>query len=461
MEYPATTLSRAKGKWYVCCTVPIDLRQAFKNQKQVKRSSGTSDQSIAKRKQHAITTQIYSEFDEARASLTTPSAIVRKAIEAAITYFQYSMDKWDDQQPPELNLAKFGEEYGMSVGSIVGLTWPQLGPEILEHLYKTVADTDVSDLWHKQQYINSPAWDKVLRDGGFEPAPVSVAVGVTISGLQQEYIEKSRWNREATNKQFKLAIDDLREFVGDIPVSEITAHHGYDWAQKLSEGGSANRTISGRITACRSMFEYGIRTKNLLENPFSGLRLSTYGRKSESYLPLEKDELHRLFQQSMKDQERLALTLLLTTGMRLDEVALLRGDMIKFHEAGFRYADLRVAVTKNEGSNRLVALHPDVQLPQTQGRLFTYATNADGKAWVSAGNAIGPLVKAVVDNKRKVVHSLRGTLKDLLRDADVSKEVNDFITGHGQGDVASKYGSGPSTEVRYQAIASVKHPWLS
>ena len=146
MEYPATTLSRAKGKWYVCCTIPIDLRQAFKNQKQVKRSSGTSDQSIAKRKQHAITTQIYSEFDEARASLTTPSAIVRKAIEAAITYFQYSMDKWDDQQPPELNLAKFGEEYGMNVGGIVKLTWPQLGPEIIEHLYKTVADTDVSDL---------------------------------------------------------------------------------------------------------------------------------------------------------------------------------------------------------------------------------------------------------------------------------------------------------------------------
>ena len=319
-----------------------------------------------------------------------------------------------------------------------------------------------ADLWHKQQYINSPAWDKVLRDDGFEPAPVSVAVGVTISGLQQEYIEKSRWNREATKKQFKLAIDDLREFVGDLPVSEITAHHGYDWAQKLSEGGSANRTISGRITACRSMFEYGIRTKHLLENPFSGLRLSTYGRKGESYLPLEKDELHRLFQQPMKDQERLALTLLLTTGMRLDEVALLRGDMIKVHEAGFLYADLRTkSVVKNEGSGRLVALHPDVQLPQTQGRLFTYATNVDGKAYAAAGNALRPLVKAVVDSKRKVPHSLRGTLKDLLRDAGVSKEVNDFITGHGQGDVSSKYGHGPSTEVRYQAIASVKHPWLS
>jgi hypothetical protein len=102
-----------------------------------------------------------------------------------------------------------------------------------------------------------------------------------------------------------------------------------------------------------------------------------------------------------------------------------------------------------------------VHLLETQGRLFNYATNADGKAWNSAGNALGPLVRAVTDNPRKVLHSLRGTLKDLLRDAGVSKEVNDFITGHGQGDIASKYGSGPSLEVRYEAIASIKHPWLA
>jgi hypothetical protein len=52
-------------------------------------------------------------------------------------------------------------------------------------------------------------------------------------------------------------------------------------------------------------------------------------------------------------------------------------------------------------------------------------------------------------------------LKDLLRDADVSKELNDFITGHSSGDVAGKYGSGFSLQKRYVAINSVKHPWLS
>jgi hypothetical protein len=44
-----------------------------------------------------------------------------------------------------------------------------------------------------------------------------------------------------------------------------------------------------------------------------------------------------------------------------------------------------------------------------------------------------------------------------MRDAGVTKEVNDFITGHGQGDVASGYGAGPSLKVRAEAINSVEH----
>ena len=62
--------------------------------------------------------------------------------------------------------------------------------------------------------------------------------------------------------------------------------------------------------------------------------------------------------------------------------------------------------------------------------------------------------------KTKTIHSLRGTFKDLIRDAGISKELNDFITGHAQVDVAGKYGDGFSLERRYEAINSVSHPWL-
>jgi hypothetical protein len=70
------------------------------------------------------------------------------------------------------------------------------------------------------------------------------------------------------------------------------------------------------------------------------------------------------------------------------------------------------------------------------------------------------LIRTVTTDERKVFHSLRGNLKDLMRDAGVSKETQDFITGQSSGDVAGKYGQGPSLKTRYEAIAAVEHPWL-
>lgn len=62
---------------------------------------------------------------------------------------------------------------------------------------------------------------------------------------------------------------------------------------------------------------------------------------------------------------------------------------------------------------------------------------------------------------RKVLHSLRGNFKDFVRDIGVSKEINDFLTGHGQGDVAGlRYGDGPSMRVRSDVINAINHPWL-
>jgi hypothetical protein len=68
-------------------------------------------------------------------------------------------------------------------------------------------------------------------------------------------------------------------------------------------------------------------------------------------------------------------------------------------------------------------------------------------------------VRKVSQMKTKAIHSLQGNLKDLLRDPDVSKELNDFITGHSSGDVAGKYGAGFSRQKRYGAINSVDRSW--
>jgi len=77
-----------------------------------------------------------------------------------------------------------------------------------------------------------------------------------------------------------------------------------------------------------------------------------------------------------------------------------------------------------------------------------------------AGRAINPTLQKLVPHPRKSAHSFRKTLKQILRNAGVSKEINDFYTGHSQGDVSSSSYGGVAVDVRFAEINKAKHPWL-
>ena len=62
--YPVARLNHIKGKWYVLVSVPAHLRHLFPNQRDLRRSTGTNDESFAKRKQHALAQEIYDLFDQ-------------------------------------------------------------------------------------------------------------------------------------------------------------------------------------------------------------------------------------------------------------------------------------------------------------------------------------------------------------------------------------------------------------
>jgi hypothetical protein len=95
-----------------------------------------------------------------------------------------------------------------------------------------------------------------------------------------------------------------------------------------------------------------------------------------------------------------------------------------------------------------------------QGRVFAYRVDRDGKAQAAASDAVMPLIRMITTDDRKVAHSLRSNFKDELRELEVSKELNDFITGHAQGDVGGKYGEGPSMAKRLEVLNKISHPWL-
>ena len=64
-------------------------------------------------------------------------------------------------------------------------------------------------------------------------------------------------------------------------------------------------------------------------------------------------------------------------------------------------------------------------------------------------------IRSITFDEDLVAHSFIHTFKDLCRDAGISKDLHDFITGHSGGDVSSYYGEVFSLERRKEAINKV------
>jgi len=435
IEYPATTLALNKSKYYVLLTIPVDLRQHFKGRKQLKRSTGTSDLRDAKRRQHSLATELYGQLDACKPD-------IRDVISDLLGWIGDSQEvqRMDDeghlegliQHAKNLEYGEDPENDGAT--EVVN----EQGAKALE-LYRT---------WKAQN--------------GKEPSRPDAMI---LSVATREYLETKPYGPVKTTRDAELSLSQFEDHIGDVMLSDITAVMVHDFADKI--GANASReTVSKKVGYVKRMVDYGVRKGWVQNNVFAGLVIDkNIGRSRLSYRPFSSKELEELFEQDMKDHLRNLLSILITTGMRLDEAALLDWEDIK-EDQGIVYYDLTNKLVKNAGSQRRVPVHSSLTWITTgkTGQMFPeFTRDADGKAQASASKALMPLIRIVTDDKAKVVHSLRGNFKDMMRDAGVSKEVNDFITGHASGDVAGQYGSGPSLRVRKEAIeclsfTSLGHP---
>jgi integrase len=277
---------------------------------------------------------------------------------------------------------------------------------------------------------------------------------VLLSVAAREYLETDPYGPAKTTRDCELSLSQFQDFTGDMVLTDLTAVMIHRYAEHLGATKS-RKTIAKKISYVKRLFDHGVRKGWVPHNVFVGIVLDKkVGRAMESYIPFASDELTELFSQDMAPHLRSLLSILITTGMRLDEAALLDWEDIK-EDQGIGYYDLTNSIVKNKGSQRRVPVHSSLSWITTgkAGQMFPeFTRDKDGKAQASASKALMPLIRRVTEDKAKVVHSLRGNFKDMMRDAGVSKEVNDFITGHASGDVAGQYGSGPSLRVRKEAV---------
>ncbi|MEP3198798.1 MAG: phage integrase SAM-like domain-containing protein [Lentilitoribacter sp.] len=421
----------SKGnKWFVVLTKPDELR-TFSKGKQVRRSTGTSDKKLAETRSVQIANEIYEEFQKeideihlkAKARLYDPAARLTT---------QISVDPNTCITTDAFSIKHFGLDKDPK------LKFSRLIPQYIEHL----------------EMLNRES-------------------------------RKERNTKLSKLNEFLKVVDEKQ----GLQIEDVKKVHAYDYAEWMALQGRANKTIRSNVSRISAMLGWAERKGFIELNPFVQLDLKEYGSASKSWLPFSWQELVDIFAQEMLKDDRIALTLLATTGARLDEIALLEWSQIK-HDMGITYIDLSEALVKNAPSRRAIPVHSkvvDLLKEGGEGRIFKYTLDKDGKAQNDAGKQLAKYVDNITSHPQKVLHSFRGTFKDLLRNAgltktmmdklesgevtlgevsvrldeqSVSKELNDRITGHAQSDVAGKYGIGHHLVRRAAAIEKIDVSFL-
>jgi len=350
-----------------------------------------------------------------------------------------------------------------SHASIIELTKP-LKPDVVTIFSGKLPQSKLLDA--VQANANDLPTDPVVK---IADAPTDQ---IRFSDVIEEYLNSKTEASKERSQRLK-ACETVIRICGNKPLPDYTKLHAYDIARSMHEDGYSRSQISKMITYGRGLFKYATKTRGtngealLVDQPWKDIELDDYGKEKRKYKPLELEELKALFALDMGEQERLLLSILISTGMRLDEVALMTWERIREYKDVLCFClvnDTGDERFKNRGSMRYVPV-PEIIKPMLaqrgQGRVFTYRVDRDGKAQAAASDAVMPLIRKITTDDRKVAHSLRGNFKDALRELEVSKELNDFITGHAQGDVGGKYGEGPSLKKRAEVIDRIQHSWLN
>lgn len=333
-------------------------------------------------------------------------------------------------------------------------------------------------------------------------------------------VRGSRKPRELTAMEAASAVKRFIELHGDIRIGEITKKRVQEFAtaiaalparlpkklaklalpELLMEDLSkfpprAPGTINKAFQLLSAIFEDARKRSELEEaagwlNHFPSARVEEDDEDRERD-PFDAADLKRIFveapvhglgerQHGGQGEAQYWLPLLaLFTGARLSELGQLRVCDVQTDGGSMAFLDIGTSggrTVKTRNSIRKVPLHPELRL------MGFHAYVERVKAAAGAEATLWPLLKSAEDrartasfsqwfgnylrrkplsinDKKKVFHCFRHLFKDLCRDAGLSEDVHDALTGHAAGkSVGRSYGSGHSVARLYAEISKVKVP---
>jgi integrase len=273
-----------------------------------------------------------------------------------------------------------------------------------------------------------------------------------------------RWRAEAkpapsTLTTWRPVLASLRQHLKHEDVRRLTKNDIVTWKDRLVAQGHSASNINGSYLACvHALLAYGVRNGVLMQNVAAGIRVNQKRTAGTSKLPYEDKEVADLLAIAAKQQHaarRWIPLLAACSGARAGELAQLWAERVREIDGVFAM-ELRPAedggTFKNEGSERVVPLHPalidagflEFVRNKRAGPLFYGRVTGRGERHASKGtvNHLAGWIRKQpsFDNPRKAPsHALRHWWKSTASRVGIPDSRADAIQGHKTQGEAARY----------------------
>ena len=278
--------------------------------------------------------------------------------------------------------------------------------------------------------------------------------------------QQTRFRRDT-----ERAVQHVIDAVGDLPLGTYTREKARSVVEVLKATGNKTATVRRRLRTINAVINHGIREFDLrdLRNQFEALQIQGEGDDASTREPFTLEELKAIAKACRKidDDIRHIIAIQLDTGARAGEVVGLRAeDLFLDHEVPHVWFRPNVALgrtLKTLNSTRKVPLvglalwgaqRALAAVPKGSGWLFPrYATDGEIKT-TYASNTINKWLKSTSGTK-KTSHCFRHSMRDRLREAKASEDIQNEIGGWGRKTIGQSYGEGYALKMKREFLSKV------
>ncbi|QWD29518.1 tyrosine-type recombinase/integrase [Polynucleobacter paneuropaeus] len=332
------------------------------------------------------------------------------------------------------------------------------------HLVRDAIDEEMAKLYTAKKDIHAEVFEQI-------------ATG------ENQYLEdvakdwkKHEKKRGLSAKNIDQMSSDVELITDQFPTAPLITAKSVDlWIRHIAAKGKLTASSVNRIIGSgKNFYKYLQLIKEVSAteiNPFvvpaefkiSNKPNSKSVHKTQSWLPFTPQEIVRLYQEALKENQALADLILIAmhTGARIEEICSLLCKDVDMHQESITIVD-----AKTEAGERAIPIHPYIKVriekliedSMDDYLLSGLTKNKYGDRSNAIGKRFGRLKTKHDFSSRYVFHSIRKTFTTMLENAGVGENLAADIVGHEKPRITyGLYSGGASLEVMRGAINKISY----